>query len=212
MIRTWAAEITPLLEEDCYRRYYQEVPLFRQEKADRLKQQEKKAQSIGVWILYARMKQFYGLSGQESYNFSHSGRYVLCSVCTEQEEAEKKTRVGCDVEKVRECRINLARHFFCESEYRCIEKEVGEKQKETFYRYWVLKESFIKAIGKGLSAGLDTFEIRLGHPSVLVRQPEDVRELFYYMESELEDGAYRVSVCSTDAAFEPEIRVIQLGL
>lgn len=210
MIRTWAADITPLLDEECYRRYYQEVPEPRQKKADRIRKREGRAQSIGVWILYAKMQQFYKLNGWEACNFSHSGSYVLCSVCTDQEEAAVQTRVGCDVEKAGKCRFQLAERFFCQSEYQYIAKETGEKQKEAFYRYWVLKESFIKATGKGLALGLNTFEIRLGNPSVLTRQPEEYRESYFYMESELGDGAYRVAVCSTDAEIDPEIRVIQL--
>lgn len=210
MIRTWAAEITPLLEEACYRRYYQEAPEARRKKADRIRQKEGRAQSIGVWSLYAKMQKFYKLNGQEACNFSHSGRYVLCSVCVDQEKTAVQTRVGCDVEKVGACRLQLAERFFCQSEYQCIAKETGEKQEETFYRYWVLKESFIKATGEGLALGLDTFEICLGNPSVLARQPEEYRECYFYMESQLEDGAYRVAVCSTDAEIDPEIRVIQL--
>lgn len=210
MIHTWAADITPLFQEECYRKYYLEAPKFRREKADRLKHRQGKAQSIGVWALYARMAEYFGLNGREAYNFSHSGEYVLCSVCTVKEYSALQTLVGCDVEKVQRCRMALAKRFFCESEYRCIEEEEREKQRETFTRYWVLKESFIKATGKGMAMPLDAFEIRLGNPAELIRQPEEIREIFYYMESELGDGTYRVAVCSTDREIDADVRLIQL--
>lgn len=213
MIRTWAADITPLLAEECYRKYYQEAPEWRRGKADRVKPLQNKAQSIGVWSLYANMKRFYALSGNEPYNFSHSGNYVLCSVYTGPENEQGEIRVGCDVERVRECRIKLAKRFFCESEYRLLtETEESEKRQEIFYRYWVLKESFMKAAGKGMALALDSFEISLGNPPILIRQPEEFPETFYYMESELGKGAYRVAVCSTDMEIDEAVREIQLGL
>lgn len=212
MIHTWAADITPLFQEECYRKYYLEVPEFRREKADRLKQRQGKAQSIGVWALYMRMKEYFGLDGAEAYNFSHSGDYVLCSVCTAKADSAVQVLVGCDVEKVQECRMRVAKRFFCESEYRCIEQTEREKQGETFTRYWVLKESFIKAVGKGLAVPLNAFEIRLGNPAELIRQPEEYPEIFYYMESELGDGTYRVAVCSTDREMDTDVRLIQLGV
>ena len=61
MIRTWAADIRPLLDETCYRTYYERVPKFRQEKADALKLAQGRAQSIGVWALYEEMKKEYGI-------------------------------------------------------------------------------------------------------------------------------------------------------
>lgn len=214
MIRTWAADITPLFQEECYRRYYLDAPVWRREKADSLKHMQKKAQSIGVWSLYAKMKQFYKLNGDETYNFSHSGDYVLCSVSTDTGKGTGKIKVGCDVERVRECRMNLAKRFFCESEYRCLletEEENG-KRKEVFYRYWVLKESFMKATGKGMAMSLDSFEICLGKPSILIRQPEEYRETFYYMESDLGRGTYRIAVCSTDMEIDAAVKEIKLGL
>ena len=210
MIHTWAADITPLFQEECYRKYYLEAPGFRQEKADRLKHRQGKAQSIGVWALYAKMKEYFRLDGQEAYNFSHSGEYVLCSVCTARETSALQPLVGCDVEKVQKCRMALAKRYFCESEYRCIEEEEGEKQREIFTRYWVLKESFIKATGRGLTMPLNAFEIRLGNTAELIRQPEEFREIFYYMESELGGGTYRVAVCSTDRQIDADVRLIQL--
>lgn len=211
MIYTWAADITPLLEEECYRHYYLEAPIERRKKADRLKRIQNKAQSIGVWTVYERMKAFYQLDGSEAYNFSHSGNYVLCSVYSGHGESAAEVRVGCDVEKVQDCRLKMAEHFFCESEYQCIAEKEGVEQKTAFYRYWVLKESFLKATQKGMALGLDTFEIRLGNPSVLLKQPKEFSEQFYYMEAELGAGAYRAAVCSTEKDMDTEIKVIQLG-
>ena len=36
MIRTWMAEVTPLLEKSIYQKCYEKIPAFRREKADKI--------------------------------------------------------------------------------------------------------------------------------------------------------------------------------
>ena len=79
MVRAWAADIRSLLEEERYRKYYEELPAFRQEKADRMKRKLNKAQSVGVWALWEKIKTEYGLSQNSVFNFSHSGFWVMCA-------------------------------------------------------------------------------------------------------------------------------------
>lgn len=200
MIRTWTASIVPLYEESFYRLCYGQVPPFRREKADRMKGKQVRAQSIGVWLLYEWMKREYETGADTAYNLSHSGDYVLCSVSTGQD-----TKVGCDIEEMKEPNLKIARRFFCPAEY---EQIAGEKnrtlQREYFYRYWVLKESFAKATREGLALGMDTFEIALGSPPVLVRQPEKYPEEYHYREASV--GGYRAAVCSTDPGIEEIIQ------
>lgn len=201
MIRTWTASIVPLYEESFYRLCYGQVPPFRREKADRMKGKQVRAQSIGVWLLYEWMKREYETGADTAYNLSHSGDYVLCSVSTGQD-----TKVGCDIEEMKEPNLKIARRFFCPAEY---EQIAGEKnrtlQQEYFYRYWVLKESFVKATREGLALGMDTFEIALGSPPVLVRQPEKYPEEYHYREASV-GGGYRAAVCSTDPGIEEIIQ------
>lgn len=225
MIRTWTASILPLYDEDFYRLCYGQVPSFRREKADRMRGKRVRAQSIGVWILYEQMKKEYGIEEDTAYNLSHSGDYVLCSVSTEH-----KVKVGCDIEEMKEPNLKIAGRFFCPAEYEQIAGAPNKAlQQELFYRYWVLKESFAKATREGLALGMDTFEIVLGSPSVLVRQPEAFPESYYYRECALsdgrlilpdaekdrprrkecskeEDGMYRIAVCSTDSSIEEIIQ------
>lgn len=206
MIKTWTANIMPLYENACYQKYYQCAPGFRREKADKLQSCQAKAQSIGVWSLYDRMRKEYGFGEDAVYNFSHSGEYVLCSVSVNSRD--QKIRVGCDIEKIKSCNLKIARRFFCPSEYERIAGEADEAERTNlFYRYWVLKESFMKATRQGMALGMDTFEIRLGDPSVLIRQPEAFPELYTYREFETNDKGYKIAVCSTDEAIDSMIQM-----
>ncbi len=195
MIRAWIADITPLYEDDCYKRYYGMVPDFRRQKADQLKRIGMKAQSIGVWALWQKIRSEYGLPEDARFNLSHSGKFVMCAAETDGTTAS----VGCDVEEVGALRINIARRFFCREEYETIMKESSDEERtDLFYRYWVLKESFMKATGKGMALPANSFCIRLGEPPVLIRQPVEFPERYHYREYRLPDVPYRMAVCGTD--------------
>ena len=96
MIRTWVADVTPLYNEECYNRYYEGLPSFRKEKADALKYLSGKAQSVGVWVLWQKMRNRYGLPEDASFNLSHSGGWVMCAAQTDGVQSQ----VGCDIEKL----------------------------------------------------------------------------------------------------------------
>ena len=59
MVKAWVADIRPLLDEGCYKRFYEVLPSFRQEKADKIKRKLNKAQSVGVWSLWEKIKKAY---------------------------------------------------------------------------------------------------------------------------------------------------------
>ncbi len=86
------------------------------------------------------------------FNLSHCKGLVGCAVAWEAD-------VGLDIEDQNRCvNLNLARRFFSESEIMQLEKirDAGAKQ-ALFLQLWTLKEAYVKAVGKGLSLGLDHF-------------------------------------------------------
>lgn len=212
MIRTWVASVIPLYKEECYRAYYERAPVFRREKADRYRGRQMRAQSLGAWMLYEWMKKTYQPAEDAEYNLSHSGEYVLCSVS--MDAPPRKILLGCDIEREREAvNLRMAERFFCPSESRQIKEETREDaRRDLFGRYWVLKESFLKATRKGMALGMNTFEILLGDPPVLLRQPEAFPEKYYYREERIkgESGIYHIAVCSTDDEIDA-VRQVKFG-
>ena len=156
-VKTFLADISDLLNEKNYQKIYEKVPAFRQEKADRLKHREDQAQSVGAWYLWMKIQERHKIpqDAGQSFNLSHSGKYVLCSAGVSGE------RVGCDIECMRKYHERLAEKYFCSSEYERIRNADEAERTEMFYRYWVLKESFLKATRKGLVMGLNTSEIQI---------------------------------------------------
>ena len=146
MIHTWLADVSALHEETAYRTYYEQVPEFRKEKANHLRRQEDKALSIGAWILLQMMEEEYHLQGNYAFNLSHSGNCALCTIATMD-----SVSVGCDIERIGKARTGMAERFFCPEELERIQTT------EDFYRFWVLKESFMKATRKGSNLALNAF-------------------------------------------------------
>ena len=90
------------------------------------------------------------------FNISHSEDLALYSFNYEQQ-------IGIDLEYLRENvdYENIAKRFFCETEFQLITSCISEQRQQRFYQLWTAKEAYLKAIGKGLGGGLETSEIKL---------------------------------------------------
>lgn len=85
------------------------------------------------------------------FNLSHSGAYVCCAVSGEP--------VGVDIQQITEVKEGMAERFFTEKDKQRLSALSGEEKKQLFFRMWSIKESYLKLTGKGIAAGLDSFEI-----------------------------------------------------
>lgn len=208
MVRIWIADIKPLLIEETYQAYYDKVPGWRKEKADKLRNMEDKARSIGAWILWEKMQETLQISENAVYNLSHSGRYVLCA-CSDRENVQ----VGCDVEMTGKLRMKVAKRFFCPAEYAVIcHAENVKKQTEWFYRLWVLKESFMKATRRGMGLDMHAYEFAWkqdGTPYLKI-QPEEYPGEYLCREYELKQGDARVALITTDNEIEGRLHEVRL--
>ena len=82
-------------------------------------------------------------------------------------------------------------------EYEALQNcRASEERKILFFRFWTLKESFMKATGLGFRLPLDAFSIIPGPEGVTLRQQVDSRQ-YYFREYDLQDG-YRYALCSAE--------------
>lgn len=86
------------------------------------------------------------------FNVSHSGDWIALISGGDAD-------LGVDVEKISPIDMKIAERFFSITESGFLAAEPAEMQLETFYRLWTLKESYIKAVGMGLSMPLDSFSM-----------------------------------------------------
>lgn len=181
----YAASVAPLADSERRAAAYAAVSPARRERIDRFRLERDKRLSLGAELLLRYALQAEGLgelpltldygaqgkpyfkSGGVFFNLSHSHEYVLCAL--------SPCEVGCDVEKITPVDLNIARRFFFRSEYVDIAAQTtAESRNELFFRYWTLKESFIKATGLGMKLPLDAFEI-VRASEITVRQSADGR-------------------------------------
>ena len=87
------------------------------------------------------------------FNLSHTNGLIVCAIT-------RVADVGVDVEDLdratRAAFSELSRYFSA-AEIAALSKLPPERQKQRFFDYWTLKESYIKARGKGLAIPLDKF-------------------------------------------------------
>ena len=148
---------------------YKLLPKNRRDKVDKFKFDKDKKLSAGAYLLLDKMLKEenitqpyfkigkYGkayISNYENiyFNLSHSGNIVLCTI--------SDMEVGADIEyNDSTIDLNIAKHYFYNSEYENIMN--SKNRPDEFFKYWVLKESYMKYTGLGMNLKLDSFEIMI---------------------------------------------------
>ncbi len=121
------------------------------------------------------------------FNLSHSEEMVMCAVSSEE--------VGCDVEKITDIDLEIAKRFFYTTEYDAITAaQSDEERKDIFFRLWTLKESFMKATGLGMKLPLDGFRIDIDGTEITVHQ--NINQKRYFFKEYNFNNGYKYAVCS----------------
>ena len=176
---------------------YELLPKSRKEKVDNFRFEKDKKLSAGAYLLLDKMIKEeditnpsfkidkYGkayISNYEDiyFNLSHSGKLVACAI--------SDTEVGVDVEyNDPTIDLNIAKHYFYNSEYENIMK--SENPSDEFFKYWVLKESYMKYTGLGFNLPLDSFEIIIDEEITLKNKKQPKFSLF-------DIPNYKLAICS----------------
>lgn len=102
-----------------------------------------------------------------TFNLSHTKGGVVILV-------SRNTEIGVDIENTHDSirtekgqLISIAEHFFSITEVDDLLKQPTEAQQRYFLQLWTLKESYVKAIGKGLSTDLKEFSFQFVTPNRL---------------------------------------------
>jgi 4'-phosphopantetheinyl transferase len=103
------------------------------------------------------------------FNLSHKPGRITCLIACDRE-------VGVDVEDLfasRKHLLNIADRFFSPSEVIDLKTLPVDRQLDRFFELWTLKESYIKARGRGLSLGLSKFSFSPKGDTATVRFDPD---------------------------------------
>jgi len=121
------------------------------------------------------------------FNVSHAMDWVVCAVSAEGP-------IGVDIEKMGEAEPEVAQLCFSPQELAEWNEQPGHLRNEFFYELWTLKESYAKAIGKGLSVDFSTFEkVKTGDMIYISHQ--GAIDLGFYLRSISFDVDYKLAAC-----------------
>jgi 4'-phosphopantetheinyl transferase len=177
---------------------YRSVSKDRQDKIDFYRFEKDKKLSAGAYLLLKKLlseenitnplfkTEKYGkayISNFENvyFNLSHSGKMVLCAISDRE--------VGVDIEySDPEIDLNIAKLYFYNGEYESIMN--SQNPADEFFKYWVLKESYMKYTGLGMNLKLDSFEIKIGDEIKLKNDDEGLKFNLFNVEN------YKIGIAS----------------
>jgi len=131
------------------------------------------------------------------FNVSHSGDWVVCALA--------RNEIGIDIEKIKQINSQIADCFFSKEELVSLNHIEGNDRLNRFYEIWTLKESYVKAVGEGLSMPLNSFTVRTGNRVVSVKSEKNFGQ-FYFKIFEIDEG-YKMAACSRNNDFPHNVDI-----
>ncbi len=141
------------------------------------------------------------LIGREDFYFSlsHAGDWVVMAL--------SRSETGIDIEQIVPLDMEIARHFFSDSEYQQLKKVPDHSKLDHFFQIWTLKESYSKMIGQGLSLNTKSYTIQLisGNAAPRLVPPDSFPVFFRQYDV---DADYKLAVCSRESYSSAQIIII----
>ena len=138
---------------------------------------------------------------QMYFNISHSGKWVVA--------AFSNTEIGIDIELIREPNYEVAKRFYSNAELEKLNKiEDKDFKKDYFFDLWTLKESYLKAIGTGLTKSLSSFSIYISNEQIKLFD-ESLIDKIYFKQYQF-DKEYKLAVCCFGNHFCEEIEILKI--
>ena len=166
---------------------------FRRKKVNSLSKLTDKKLSVGVGLLLDIALKPYGLNecdmtyrvneyGKSEFenlpdihfSISHSGNYAVCAI--------SDNRLGCDIEKIGRVDMKIANRFFTKAECERMKSLNFDEQKFELAKIWTIKESYGKALGRGVNSVVGT----------------DINDIDYNINTFYDINDYVLSCCSED--------------
>ena len=219
----YAANVRELADPAVFERRFREMPSYRQEKILRLRHEKARRQSLGAGILLRLACNDLGIGGadadtvcgengkplfrdcpQISFSLSHSGDYALCAVSDRP--------VGCDIEEVRPLSPAIGERFFRPEEWALIREQPSQEERDAlFFRFWVLKESYLKCTGLGFSLPMNAFSIEFRVDRIAVNRGDADADYRFFLCSRPEGYACACCIRSAEPCRTPAILWRELG-
>lgn len=131
------------------------------------------------------------------FNISHSNKWIVC--------ATDHMPIGIDIEFIRPVNFNIAKKLFAPEEYNSLLLKSDTERLSYFYDIWTLKESYVKAVGKGIMAiPLNSFYIKFVDGNIILESQLQPVSGYYFKQYKI-DPNYKLSVCAKNQLFPKDI-------
>jgi 4'-phosphopantetheinyl transferase len=136
------------------------------------------------------------------FNLAHTEGMVAMAVA-------RAPRIGIDVEALgKRAPLPVARRYFSEREAAALFALPAEQQPLRFLRLWTLKEAYLKALGEGISGGLDRMTFTLEEAGGIGFEREDDPQAARWTFQEFTPPGFLLAVaCLVEEEGRPEIRL-----
>ncbi|BAU28518.1 4'-phosphopantetheinyl transferase [Aneurinibacillus soli] len=223
MIELYAVRIDAMLSDTQQEQIvrYECISEERRERIKRVKNpQQKKKEVLCELLLRYALYQAYGTK-QESivfdvnpygkphiknlasfhFNLSHAGVWILCGI--------DDSPIGVDIEWIQPIDFCIAEQLFSPEEKAVLYSAAEAEQIPLFYRFWTLKESYLKALGTGLSNPLSLFTMNLFENEGAELHTEEGGSGWFFKTYQF-DPSYFVSVCARHPMFPVQLKVLEV--
>lgn len=205
-------KISKELPEDVYKRCLIFLPDSLRDKHFRYRRWQDRAADLYGKILLIRGLQKFGfdysslenlnytdhgrphLTGSVDFNISHSGDYIVCAIGNE-------IKLGVDIEEIKPVDFSDFENLMTEEQWRLI--KTASNPIKTFFKYWAIKESIIKADGRGLSIPLN---------DILITDEMAYYETRWYLKELDIDANYCANLASNIEKQEINLEYIDLNI
>jgi 4'-phosphopantetheinyl transferase len=134
------------------------------------------------------------------FNISHSGDWIIAAI--------HDLPIGVDIQKIQPVNMDIAKRFFTPDEYKEIMRKDNEERLSYFYELWVLKESYIKAVGKGMNIPLNSFCFQIQENKIIFKTKNEVKKHCFKLYNL--DKNYKMAVCAAINDFPDYIEIKDL--
>ncbi|MGN1131954.1 MAG: 4'-phosphopantetheinyl transferase family protein [Ruminococcus sp.] len=216
MTKTFLIETSFLNDDTVFQQFYNQTSPYRQKKTDSFRFRKDKNLCLGAGILLDYALKEFGLSEKEMtysvgkagkpsfenhsqihFNISHSHKCAIVSVSDKA--------VGCDIELVTEQNLDIAQKFFHKNEYMYLKNlNDSHEQASAFFRLWTLKESYVKALGMGMTKPFHCFAVEIGDKITISDSQRESPHFF----REYRFGEYMIACCSEQDSFQEDLIIV----
>ncbi len=131
------------------------------------------------------------------FNIAHSGDWVVCVIANKP--------VGIDIEKIAKFRPAVAKRLFSDDDYNKLMALDDAARTDQFYTLWTLKESYSKAIGRGLTIPFNAINIKKSRLNQLFKTSDN-----YLLKQYNINSTYKLAVCSKADNFAADIVIVDI--